>query len=135
MTRTGRPAAVIELSESEREQLLRWSRRAKSSQVLAQRSKIVLACAEGMSNKDIAVRVGVSTSMVTKWRTRFAAHRAGRVGRRTTAGTAARDQRRTGGGGDRGDLGGASGACHAVVAGVDGRKDRVEPHDDRADLA
>lgn len=75
MTRTGRPAAVIELSESEREQLLRWSRRAKSSQVLAQRSKIVLACAEGMSNKDIAVRVGVSTSMVTKWRTRFAAHR------------------------------------------------------------
>jgi transposase len=66
---------VIELSDLEREQLLRWSRRAKSSQVLAQRSKIVLACAEGLSNNDIAVRVGVSTSMVTKWRTRFAADR------------------------------------------------------------
>jgi transposase len=75
MARTGRPAAVIELSDLEREQLLRWSRRAKSSQVLAQRSKIVLACAEGLSNNDIAVRVGVSTSMVTKWRTRFAADR------------------------------------------------------------
>ena len=75
MARTGRPAAVIELSDLEREQLLRWSRRAKSSQVLAQRSKIVLACAEGLSNNHIAVRVGVSTSMVTKWRTRFAADR------------------------------------------------------------
>jgi len=75
VARTGRPAAVIELSDVEQEQLLRWSRRAKSAQVLAQRSKIVLACAEGMSNKDIAVRVGVSAAMVTKWRTRFAAHR------------------------------------------------------------
>jgi transposase len=66
---------MIELSDVEREQLLRWSRRARSSQVLAQRCKIVLACAEGLSNKDIAVRVGVSTAMVTKWRTRFAARR------------------------------------------------------------
>jgi transposase len=75
VARTGRPVAEVVLTDDERETLLRWSRRAKSSQVLAQRSKIVLACAEGLSNNDIAVRVGVSTSMVTKWRTRFAADR------------------------------------------------------------
>ena len=35
------------LTEEEREQLLRWSRRAKSAQALALRSRIVLACADG----------------------------------------------------------------------------------------
>ena len=75
MARTGRPAAVIELNVAERDQLVRWARRAKSSQLLATRSKIVLACADGLSNNDIAARLGVSTAMVTKWRTRFATRR------------------------------------------------------------
>ncbi len=75
MARTGRPAAVIELNVAERDQLVRWARRAKSSQLLATRSKIVLACADGLSNNDIAARLGVSTAMVTKWRTRFVTRR------------------------------------------------------------
>jgi transposase len=75
MARTGRPAAVVELSEAEREQLLRWSRRAKSAQALALRSRVVLACADGLSNNEVAEKLQVSTSMVTKWRTRFAARR------------------------------------------------------------
>src|SRR4051794_15899659 len=75
MSRTGRPAAAVVLTDAERDQLLRWSRRAKSSQVLAQRSRIVLACAEGMSNKDIAVELRVHPTTVTKWRTRFVASR------------------------------------------------------------
>jgi transposase len=75
MARTGRPAAVVTLSDAERQALVRWSRRAKSSQALAQRSKIVLACAEGRSNNDIARDLRVSTAMVTKWRTRFVAKR------------------------------------------------------------
>lgn len=75
MARTGRPAAVVELSDVERETLLRWARRAKSSQALATRSRIVLACAQGLSNNDITEKLQVSTSMVTKWRTRFARER------------------------------------------------------------
>jgi len=75
MARTGRPAAVVELSEAEREQLLCWSRRAKSAQALALRSRVVLACADGLSNNEVAEKVQVSPSMVTKWRTRFAARR------------------------------------------------------------
>jgi transposase len=75
MARTGRPPAQVVLSAGEREQLVRWSRRAKSSQVLAQRCKIVLGCAGGLSNKDIAAELGVHPTTVTKWRTRFVARR------------------------------------------------------------
>ena len=59
------------LTDEEREQLVRWSRRAKSSQALALRSRIVLACAEGLSNKDVAQRAGCSANTVGKWRARF----------------------------------------------------------------
>ena len=46
------------LSDGERDQLLRWSRRAKSTQALALRSKIVLACADGASNIQVAASCG-----------------------------------------------------------------------------
>ena len=71
MPRTGRPKAVLELTEQEREQLVRWERRRKSSQALALRSRIVLRCAEGHSNKDVAATCGVSEPTVGKWRRRF----------------------------------------------------------------
>jgi transposase len=71
MPRTGRPKAVLELTDPEREQLVRWERRRKSSQALALRSRIVLQCAAGLSSKQVAEAVGVTPSTVGKWRSRF----------------------------------------------------------------
>ena len=63
MARTGRPKAALVLSEEEEEAtLLRWSRRAKSAQTLALRCKIVLACAEGRSNIEVAAELGCAPS-------------------------------------------------------------------------
>ena len=59
------------LTDEEREQLLRWSRRRKSSQALALRSRIVLECASGAANTVVAERIGVSRPTVGKWRARF----------------------------------------------------------------
>lgn len=75
MARTGRPKTELILTDEEREQLSRWTRRRKSSQALALRSRIVLACAEGLTNKDVAALVGCSAPTVTKWRSRFVEHR------------------------------------------------------------
>jgi transposase len=62
---------VLELTDEEREQLVRWERRRKSSQALAVRSRIVLGCAEGRANKEVAQECGVSAATVGKWRRRF----------------------------------------------------------------
>lgn len=70
------PTAVeIELSDEERAQLEAWARRRTSAQGLADRSRIVLAAAEGLKNVEIAARLGVSRPTVTTWRNRFAEHR------------------------------------------------------------
>jgi transposase len=71
MPRTGRPKAELVLSDVERETLLSWSRRAKTAQALALRARIVLACAEGTTNKDVAASLGVWPQTVNKWRARF----------------------------------------------------------------
>jgi len=65
----------LTLTDEERETLTRWSRRAKSSQVLAMRCRIVLACADGGSNTDVAAVLCVHVSTVGKWRRRFLAAR------------------------------------------------------------
>jgi transposase/DNA-binding CsgD family transcriptional regulator len=75
MPKTGRPKAVLTLTDDERETLTRWARRAKSSQALALRCRIVLACADGLSNVDVAQRLGITRPTVGKWRSRFLAAR------------------------------------------------------------
>jgi transposase len=71
----GPKVAPLELSDEERRVLEGWSRRRTTAQALALRSRIVLACAEGGSNTQVAVRLGISRETVRKWRTRFAASR------------------------------------------------------------
>lgn len=74
--RPGRPKADLVLSDTERAQLTRWSRRAKSSQALALRARIVLACAQpGVTNKQVAEELRVAANTVNKWRRRFIAQR------------------------------------------------------------
>jgi transposase len=75
MARTGRPTAVVVLTDEERETLERWARRPKSAQALALRCRIVLAAADGGMNQDIAARLGCSPGTVGKWRRRFAERR------------------------------------------------------------
>ena len=69
--RPGRPKAGLVLTAAEREQLSRWARRAKTSQALALRAKIVLACAGGQDNKAVAAELRVGEHMVARWRGRF----------------------------------------------------------------
>ncbi len=73
--RLGRPKRELVLEEAERAELARWARRAKTAQYLAMRARIVLACADGATNRQVAGRLGVSTTAVTKWRSRFLADR------------------------------------------------------------
>jgi transposase len=62
----------LTLTSEERAQLERWARRPTSSQALALRSRIVLACAEpGATNTQVAADSGCSAPTVGKWRGRF----------------------------------------------------------------
>lgn len=67
----GRPVSRLELSPEESERLLEWTRRRKTSQALAMRARIVLACARGESNSDVAQRLDITPQTVGKWRSRF----------------------------------------------------------------
>jgi transposase len=69
--RTGRPKAALILSTEEQEILQRWARRPKTAQALAQRARIVLACATGKTNGWVASELGVLRQTVGRWRSRF----------------------------------------------------------------
>ncbi len=75
MVRRGPTLAELQLSEDERATLERWARRPKSEQSLALRCRVVLACAEGISNGEVARRLGVHHQTVGKWRRRFVERR------------------------------------------------------------
>ena len=71
----GRAAVSIELNEDERAFLEAQLRRHKAARSLSDRCRIVLKCADGLSNKEIASVLGHSEHTVGKWRNRFAQHR------------------------------------------------------------
>ena len=59
------------LSDDERRTLENWVRRRSTAQGLAQRSRIVLACADGGSNVAVATRLRVNYKTVRRWQSRF----------------------------------------------------------------
>jgi transposase len=65
----------VVLSDDERATLERWARRPKSAQALALRCRIVLECAKGGHNTEVAARLGIHDDTVGKWRRRFLAER------------------------------------------------------------
>jgi hypothetical protein len=56
--RRGPKLPELTLTDQERATLERWARRRTSSQALAERCRIVLACAEDASNTQVAQRLG-----------------------------------------------------------------------------
>ena len=71
MSKGGRPKAPLCLSDDERAKLETWASRPKSTQRLALRARIILACSEGLDNGEVADRLRINRVTVGKWRARF----------------------------------------------------------------
>ena len=71
----GRPIPVLRLTDDEREALERWTRRPTTAQALAQRARVILACASGRTNTRVACELRLTKQTVGKWRSRFVAAR------------------------------------------------------------
>ncbi len=68
-----RPAPALGLREGDRDELVRLTRSSSVRAGVAQRARIVLLAAEGLSNTVIAQRLGVSRPTVIGWRERYGA--------------------------------------------------------------
>jgi transposase len=67
----GRPTKPLNVTVEEKEKLSMLARRPKSSQAIAMRARIVLGCNDGLSNGQVARRLGITGATVCKWRERF----------------------------------------------------------------
>lgn len=71
----GRQLAALVLSDAERTELTSLAARRNTAQALALRARIVLRCATGRQNKQVAADLQLDQATVGKWRRRFAEHR------------------------------------------------------------
>ena len=71
----GRQLAALVLSDAERMELTSLAARRSTAQALALRARIVLRCATGRQNKQVAADLQLDQTTVGKWRRRFAKHR------------------------------------------------------------
>ena len=69
--RTGRPTPLAVLTAEERQTLEQWARRPTTAQGLAQRARLVLACASTTTSGEIAATAGATRQTVGRWRHRF----------------------------------------------------------------
>ena len=66
-----RVARPVVLNPEQSVQLEQWSRSRSLPARLVERSRIVMLAAQGKSDKEIAVRLGVSPHKAARWRNRF----------------------------------------------------------------
>jgi len=71
----GRPLPELKLTVEESNRLVEWTRRRKTSQALGLGARIVLACAQGSANGQVAAHLRVTKQTVGKWRQRFVERR------------------------------------------------------------
>jgi transposase len=69
--RSGRPKAALVVTAEQREQLESLVRRRTTAQALALRARIILSCADGGDNTQVAKRLDIYRQTVGRWRTRF----------------------------------------------------------------
>jgi transposase len=74
MAKIGRPKAEIVVTESERTELIRLTKRARVNRTVAFRARVVLACLDAPDNA-VARRLRTTKTTVAKWRLRFIAGR------------------------------------------------------------
>lgn len=71
MARRGRMALAVSLAEEERSQLESYVRSRSMPSGLSMRFRVILLAADGLGNREISERVGLSRASVGKWRKRF----------------------------------------------------------------
>ena len=71
----GRRLARLVLSGDERAELRLLAARRNTAQALALRARIVLRCATGVENQQVAADLRIDKTTVGKWRRRFVEHR------------------------------------------------------------
>ncbi len=72
---TGRRMAALVLSDEERAELTSLAARRNTGQALALRARIVLRCATGAENQQVAADLRIDKTTVGKWRRRFVERR------------------------------------------------------------
>ena len=69
--RRGRRTERVMVSPTERITLEQWTRRRRTAQGLSQRARIVLRCAAGRSDTEVAGELHITRQTVGRWRRRF----------------------------------------------------------------
>jgi len=75
MTAMGRPTSKLALTDAERNELKRLARTRSGKAAVSRRARIILKCATGLTDIDVAEELDTTRITVGKWRRRFIADR------------------------------------------------------------